>query len=671
MAPLKIILTAVNRLSPQLKKINRGFAGVAKAAKRMGAQTGKVIGTLGRLFSGLVSKLFSIGKALALMGVAAITAFGFIVRNSIASTDALAKQASKIGTTTEALSKLRFVAEQTGIAQSTMDMALQRFVRRTGEAARGTGEAKGALQALNLNAQELVNMPLEDQMIELANAFETAGTDANKLSLAFKLFDSEGAALINILALGEEQLRGMFDEATALGLVMSSKAARGAEIANQKFGKLKGLFQGLTRQISAALAPALGVLVELLTKKLKKAIEESDGSIEVFANSVAINILTGTKKAISGVASMVNEIGKLVGLGVAKINEFRINSLSKDVKALNKDFTRLNSIVAKTINPEFGDFSADELFFMFNNGLRQNSKTFQADVSAMFSSVTQAYLEGKTELDELIASTQVQGTDLINVDGVLTSIDTMIEELMVKREELKETFIGPLQQDFVEMNTGISSSFDAMANTVQQVTLGAVSSALGGLQQLVQGLMNATEKGSKEHKRLYLISKGIAVAQAIVSAHASAASTMAAYASAAAFMGPAGPAMIAKGQVMAGIIKGIGYANAAVIAGTAVKSYDGGGFTGTGSRTGGVDGKGGFHAILHPNETVVDHTRGQSAGGGESVVINQTFNVSTGVATTVRSEIANLMPQIAEATSNAVAQNRMRGGAFSKQLLGR
>jgi hypothetical protein len=183
--------------------------------------------------------------------------------------------------------------------------------------------------------------------------------------------------------------------------------------------------------------------------------------------------------------------------------------------------------------------------------------------------------------------------------------------------------------------------------------------------------MNATEKGSKEHKRLYLISKGIAVAQAIVSAHASAASTMAAYASAAAFMGPAGPAMIAKGQVMAGIIKGIGYANAAVIAGTAVKSYDGGGFTGTGSRTGGVDGKGGFHAILHPNETVVDHTRGQSAGGGESVVINQTFNVSTGVATTVRSEIANLMPQIAEATSNAVAQNRMRGGAFSKQLLGR
>ena len=48
----------------------------------------------------------------------------------------------------------------------------------------------------------------------------------------------------------------------------------------------------------------------------------------------------------------------------------------------------------------------------------------------------------------------------------------------------------------------------------------------------------------------------------------------------------------------------------------AVPSYDGGGFTGYGSRSGGVDGKGGELAILHPNETVLDHTRGQHAGGG-------------------------------------------------------
>lgn len=45
-------------------------------------------------------------------------------------------------------------------------------------------------------------------------------------------------------------------------------------------------------------------------------------------------------------------------------------------------------------------------------------------------------------------------------------------------------------------------------------------------------------------------------------------------------------------------------------------SFDGGGFTGYGPRAGGTDGKGGFLATLHPNETVIDHTKGQRAMGG-------------------------------------------------------
>jgi len=51
--------------------------------------------------------------------------------------------------------------------------------------------------------------------------------------------------------------------------------------------------------------------------------------------------------------------------------------------------------------------------------------------------------------------------------------------------------------------------------------------------------------------------------------------------------------------------------------------YEGGGYTGMGARSGGVDGKGGFPAILHPNETVIDHTKGQGMGA----TVN--FNIST------------------------------------------
>ena len=51
--------------------------------------------------------------------------------------------------------------------------------------------------------------------------------------------------------------------------------------------------------------------------------------------------------------------------------------------------------------------------------------------------------------------------------------------------------------------------------------------------------------------------------------------------------------------------------------------YEGGGYTGMGVRAGGIDGRGGFPAILHPNETVIDHTKGQGMGA----TVN--FNIST------------------------------------------
>lgn len=93
-------------------------------------------------------------------------------------------------------------------------------------------------------------------------------------------------------------------------------------------------------------------------------------------------------------------------------------------------------------------------------------------------------------------------------------------------------------------------------------------------------------------------------------------------------------------------------------------SFAGGGYTGSGSRSGGMDGKGGFMAMLHPNESVIDHTK----GGSGQIVVNQTINVSTGVQQTVRNEIKSLMPQIAESAKAAVADAKRRGGSYGRAL---
>jgi hypothetical protein len=56
-----------------------------------------------------------------------------------------------------------------------------------------------------------------------------------------------------------------------------------------------------------------------------------------------------------------------------------------------------------------------------------------------------------------------------------------------------------------------------------------------------------------------------------------------------------------------------------------IQSLNGGGYTGNGIRAGGLDGKGGRLAMIHPQETVIDHTKGQAIQSAPTV----NFNIST------------------------------------------
>ena len=70
-------------------------------------------------------------------------------------------------------------------------------------------------------------------------------------------------------------------------------------------------------------------------------------------------------------------------------------------------------------------------------------------------------------------------------------------------------------------------------------------------------------------------------------------------------------------------------------------------------------------AMLHPRETVVDHTKGQSAGG---TVVNQVFNISANTSDDTKrlitQTIAQASPAIINQSVGAVMNQRRRGGAM-------
>ena len=97
--------------------------------------------------------------------------------------------------------------------------------------------------------------------------------------------------------------------------------------------------------------------------------------------------------------------------------------------------------------------------------------------------------------------------------------------------------------------------------------------------------------------------------------------------------------------------------------GSKLESYDGGGYTGSGPRSGGMDGRGGRLAMIHPQETVVDHTKANS-GSGEQIVINQSFNFAANGDESVKKLIAQAAPQIANMTQKQIIDSRRRGGTL-------
>ncbi len=598
-----------------------------------------------KAFSGLQSTLTKVGGSLttisrnaALMGTAVTAAFTAITVSSLRSTDSLSKTASKIGTTTEALGALRYAADLTGVATTTMDMALQRFTRRTAEAAQGMGEAKGAIQELGINAQELNRMPLDERMIVLADAFSNVESESDRLRLAFKLFDSEGAALVNTLSQGSEGLKDMLGEARSLGLAMSTSAAQGVEDTVDSLTKLQSLFKGITHQTVAAFAPAMEMIVERFTGFLQRSIE-AKGGIEAFARTLAADLLGGVKIALQGFEDLAN--------GFIKV----YNAALKMKDGLTRAFTPDNEKNARQLRTEI------------------------ANLEEQMQSLAGQVRSGDTE-ERLAAQNR---RDRIQADIAA------LQELLVKAEETGDALN---LMDEVSFAGGLNSQIQTVIDSLGKVPSGITDAVVPALEKI-----SDLEVGFNAWSQLIpdlniqiqdLTKQGLdGMTNALTAGITGAAS----FADAMRAMSKSVVDSLIKMLVQKYIVDAaFGFITGAI--------GGGGGSTGsTGLVGGGVSGNSSFNArgyaaIGGPVEAGSPYVVGERGpemfvpnqkgaiipnnkmGGGGGVVVNQTINVSTGVQQTVRAEIATLMPQIANAAKGAVVDARMRGGGYSKALVG-
>ena len=91
--------------------------------------------------------------------------------------------------------------------------------------------------------------------------------------------------------------------------------------------------------------------------------------------------------------------------------------------------------------------------------------------------------------------------------------------------------------------------------------------------------------------------------------------------------------------------------------------YEGGGYTGTGPRAGGLDGRGGFMAMVHPDETIVDHRSPMGRYSGGNSPSNGGGPMTINFQTQMINNVEYVTKDEAMAMSRAAANDGARRGA--------
>jgi hypothetical protein len=187
--------------------------------------------------------------------------------------DAIGKTADKIGVGVEALQELRFAAKASGVEQQTLDMALQRFTRRAAEAAQGTGEAKDALAhrwVLRCATRAATSVGASTAR-RCRRRLRQDRRPGRAVRLAFKLFDSEGVALVNLLRGGSDALEEMRERARDLGIVLDEALVRDAERARTELDTLSQVISANLTRAALEAAPVIADLSSWLADVAGKA----------------------------------------------------------------------------------------------------------------------------------------------------------------------------------------------------------------------------------------------------------------------------------------------------------------------------------------------------------------------------------------------------------------
>jgi len=549
-----------------------------------------------------------------------------------------------VGISTDSFQALAYGAKSVGINQEKLASIFKDTNEKVGEFLNtGGGELKDFFEVIapkvGVTADSFRRLSGPEALGLYVSSLEKAGVNHAQMTTYMEAIADDATLLLPLLRNNGQAMQEMGNKAKDAGAIMGGKALDDSKRYSEQLKELEDQASATGRSLATGLMPA----ITSVFSAINKSIEEYNGPIEKMSNSIrTLRLMAGLvpfvgeqladpskKTGPTSAYEMRGYQGRIKGTGDEGVLETAAD-IAKKQKAEEDRLKKLASERSK-----FASKAQSEA-----ERAKRDAEQQQKAVEDYIKSLDQQTTKFKEQSTEQRALAEIESgrfgkilpsqkerilnsAQIVDADKKELDFQQALEDAEQRRKELQEDLMSQGKSIFEQMRTPAEIYANQIQNINSLYQAGAIN--LETLERATQSYFDTYKAGAddqgekiKTNTELSRSFEG-AITNTFMTAIRDGGSFGRLLEKLAADLAY----MIVQQQIIAPIAKAAGGWLAGLF------SFDGGGYTGTGTRSGGVDGKGGFYAVLHPDETVVDHTKGQQvSSGGRNVVINQTYNFS-------------------------------------------
>jgi len=674
------IATLMVRIEGNEKPLKKSMKAAERSATTMATRMKRVSKDVAASFARMAKgvNLFKVG----LVAVAGFTALGLLVKKTLATADAITKTADKIGIATDTLQEFRFAAGISGVSVGMMDNSLAKFSKNMGELGLTSSTTQTALKDLDktlladLRATSDFNTQLDLAFKALANVED----HSKRAAVAVALFGRSGQGILNLVG-HVERLRQVSRD---IKVIVPENLLRDAARANDQMSMLA---QILGAKLSIAILKNADAIANF-TERLIEAIPAITRGAEEFARFIGLLDETDASKVnreLGEVADRISDVGRQLrdlqtggmALGMSKFfNGAEAQSLMGGLKQELIDLKARHAELMQQIATKPAPLPS---LGVQQPGLRVEIPGNLANTAALIKSRenTEAFKAsmaeaGKALTTEMLTPTEAYSARIRELNamveaGAITnetyarSVSRAQDELIKSRENT-EAFKASMVEAGKALTTEMLTPTEAYSARIRELNALVEAGAIGNetyarsvsrAQDELATAAAATDQLTASQERLASVADS--TFDRIIAGASSASEILRALAI------DMGKALLLNlsggksfGQLLVGGISDLFPGKAA---GGPVQS----------NQPYVVGEKGPELMVPGASGSIVPNNKLGGTGGGGTTIV-QNFNISTGVAPTVRSEIMNLMPVIKAEVKQSIMADQTRGGPlFAKR----